>query len=451
MKKLSFFGGTGMVTGACYRLETDDVRILVDCGLIQGGRFAESMNGEPFAFNASELQYVFVTHAHADHIGRLPKLYREGFRGKIISTAPTRDLTEVMLHDSLKMMTREKERHGSGFVFTETELAQTMNLFETHPYNETLRLSPSTRAYLRDSAHILGSAMVEVHSDDMIIVFTGDLGNPPTPFLNEPYPIERCDYMVMESVYGDRFHEDHAERKTILERAIEDAVTAGGTIIIPSFALERTQVMLAELDELITHNRVPRIPVFLDSPLAIKTTEVYKKYEHLFNTQAQRIIKSGDDFFNFPGLRFTPSREDSQAINNVPPPKIIMAGNPHGYGSRIAYHFIRCLPDPRSTILFVGYPRISSLGRALMDNAREVEIFNKRIPVRAKILNISGYSAHADQRQLKSFVASIKKPIGNIFVAMGERQSSETLARVLRDEVGVHTTVPKLGDVIDLE
>ncbi len=448
--KITFCGGAGGVTGACYLLELESKNILVDCGLFQGGRFAEEENRKPFPFNPSKIDTVFITHAHADHIGRLPKLYKDGFRGTIIATPPTKDLADVMLRDAYHVMRHELEYQKGELLFSEHDLVGVLELFKAHSYDTPLPFAPDCTATLRDSAHVLGSAMIEMSCDDTKIVFTGDIGNTPSPLLRSIYPIEHTDYMVMESVYGDRIHESHTERKTILERTIEDVYSNGGTIIIPSFALERTQEILSELDELVQHNRIPRIPIFLDSPLAINATKVYEKYVSYFNESAKEELQHDGNLFNFPGLHLTPSREESRAINDVKGPKIIMAGNPHGYGSRIGYHLMRYLSDPNSAVVFVGYARVSSLGRMLVDGARDVRIMDKHIPVRAQIRNIAGYSAHADQNQLKEFVRRFHKPIKHVFVTMGEPASSDALRRVIRDELGIQASAPLLGDVVPL-
>lgn len=453
MKKLSFFGGAGTVTGANYLLELGDTRLLVDCGMFQGDRYAEERNHQPFPYDPKTIDYTIITHAHADHIGRLPKLHKDGFHNTIISTPPTHDLTAVMLDDALRIMKHECEQHNTPDLYGEADVKDTLKLFKTYPYNQTFHIGKNNdiAVTLRDSGHILGSTMAEIEYQGTRIVFTGDLGNSPSPLLNDMYHLESADYVVMESVYGNRLHESHAERKTALERAIENAIAKKGALIIPVFALERTQEVLAELNELVENSRIPRIPVFLDSPLAIHATAVYKKYESYFNKDAQKIIKSGDDLFTFPGLTFSETHEDSKKINDVLSPKLIMAGNPHGYGSRIAHHFLRYLPHEKNTVVFVGYARVSSLGRRLTEGAKEVNILGQNVPVRAEIINISGYSSHADQSQLRAFVARIKKPIKNIFVAMGEPEASGALARIIRDELGVKTTVPSLGDVVELE
>ncbi len=451
MARLHFYGGAGGVTGACYLLETAEKKILIDCGLFQGGRFAEKQNHEPFPFHPSEIDVLCVTHAHTDHTGRIPKLYKDGFRGMIISTPPTRDLAEVMFTDTLKIMKHELEQYGDDHLFGEADVHGALSLFKTYPYHEPIALGKNLTVFLRESAHILGAAMIDISFDDQRIVLTGDLGNTPAPLLGSIYPLDSTDYLLIESVYGNRFHEATDTKKLDLERMIEDTVTRGGTIIIPAFAMERVQALLSDLNELIEHNRIPRIPIFVDSPLAIAATRVYKKYERYLSKEANDIISSGDDLFTFPGLTLTPTREDSKSINDVHGPKIILTGNPHGYGSRIAYHFLRYLPDPNSMVVFAGYARVSSLGRALVDGAKEVMVQNKLIPVRAHIQIINGYSAHADQNQLKAFVTHIKKPIKKVFVTMGDPQAADTLKQIIRDELGIDASAPNLGDVVELK
>lgn len=348
-------------------------------------------------------------------------------------------------------MKHECEWHSDTPLYEKNDLEQTFKLTTPVRYDTALSLPGGCSMVFHDTAHILGSAMIEVTVDDRIVVFTGDLGNTPSPLLKTIYPLEYCDYLIIESVYGNRLHEPASERAVKLERMIEDTVTRAGTLVIPAFALERTQELLAQLNELIEHNRIPRVPVYLDSPLAIRATEAYRNFTHYFNESTQEELKTDKDIFAFPGLIPTLSREESQTINTAASPKIIIAGNPHGYGSRIIHHFQRVLPDPNSTVLFVGYARVSSLGRKLVDGAREVMLFRQSTPVRAHIEHISGYSAHADQGQLTTFVSRINKPIKQVFVAMGEQDAAQTLATVLRDTVGVHATVPVLGDVVKLE
>ncbi|MEK7123184.1 MAG: MBL fold metallo-hydrolase, partial [Patescibacteria group bacterium] len=286
MASIGFYGGAGGVTGANYVLDTGSCKIMVDCGLFQGWRFAEEENHKPFPYDPASIDTVCVTHAHADHIGRLPKLVRDGFRGTIYATEPTAALMRVMLEDALGIIKHECEWHSDTPLYEQHDLDKTLSLIKPLRYDEWVVLK-NCRLSFHDTAHILGSAMIEIHVDEKILVFTGDLGNVPSPLLKTIYPLEYCDYLIMESVYGNRLHEPAGEREMKLERMIEDTVTRNGTLIIPTFALERTQELLSQLNELIEHNRIPRVPVYLDSPLAINATEVYQQFTHYFNEHTQ--------------------------------------------------------------------------------------------------------------------------------------------------------------------
>ena len=451
MASIGFYGGAGGVTGANYVLDTGACKIMVDCGLFQGWRFAENENRKPFPYDPASIDVACITHAHADHIGRLPKLVKDGFHGVIYATEPTAALMRVMLEDAYKIIQHECEWHCDAPLYEKADLEATLKLITPIRYDQPQPLPSGCSLVFHDTAHILGSAMIEIQVNDRIIVFTGDLGNTPSPLLKTIHPLLNCDYLIMESVYGDRFHEPAQERVLKLERLIEDTVTRNGTLVIPTFALERTQELLALLNELIEHNRIPRIPVYLDSPLAISATEVYRQFTRYFNEETQRELEHDQDVFNFPGLIPTRTREESQKINGAPSPKMIIAGNPHGYGSRIIHHFQRVLPDPNSMVLFIGYARVSSLGRTLVDGAKEVTLLKQSVQVRARIEHISGYSAHADQGQLTAFVSRINKPIKQVFVTMGDPEAASTLATILQDTVGVHASVPTLGTVVKLE
>ncbi len=448
--KLSFHGGAGGVTGANYLLEADGKKILVDCGLFQGGRFAEEQNRQDFPYDPRTIDACLITHAHADHIGRLPKLYHDGFRGPVYATAVTRDLAAVMLEDALHIIRYECEQECREPLYEAADVEGVLALFQAADYGMPFSIG-TLRITTHDTAHILGSCMFEVETTDGKITFTGDLGNCPTPLLKSIHPIRETDYLLMESVYGDHVRESREERIVKLERILEQTIAAGGTTIIPVFALERTQEVLAELNHLIENGKIPRVPTFLDSPLAIKATAVFRKYWHLFNDEAQKVIRDEEDgILSFPGLTLCPTRDDSKKINDVQGPKIILAGNPHGYGSRIAHHFRRVLPDPNSAVIFVGYARISSMGRALVDGKKTVRMYEGTIPVRAKIENIAGYSAHADQAQLLDFVRGIEKGPRHVFVTMGEADVSQTFAALIRSELGISASAPMIGDEVEL-
>jgi metallo-beta-lactamase family protein len=442
---LSFHGAVGTVTGANFLLETSDRRILVDCGLFQGCKFCEDRNREPFRYEPAAIDALFVTHAHIDHVGRIPKLVRDGFRGAIISTSATREIAAVMLEDSCGVIEKEARASGTEPFYGEEDVARATALWKDLPLGADYSLGADASVRLRDAGHILGSAMVEVSCGGKKIVFTGDIGNAPAPLLSPPEPLAAADFLVMESVYGDREHEPPEDRKKKLEAMVEDTIAKGGALMIPAFSLERTQVLLYHLNELVEHGRIPPVPVFVDSPLAIKVTEIYRRYAAALRSEVRREIEHGDDIFAFPGLTFTMTTDESKAINDVPNPKIIIAGAGMSQGGRIVHHEKRYLPDPRSTLLLVGYQAAGSLGRMLQAGARRVKILGEEIPVRARVETISGYSAHTDSTGLLNFAAASADTLRRVFVTMGEPHASLFLVQRLRDYFGVDALVPEEG------
>ena len=442
--KLTFHGGAGSVTGANYLLESGGTRILIDCGLHQGGHFAERKNFEDLPYPAESIQAVCITHAHIDHIGLLPKLKKSGFSGKIYSTPPTRDFAELLLLDSEHLLKEEAVREGKPPLYSSEDVAATMSVWEGLPYHQKFRIGDFEVAFY-DAGHILGSAIIKVEAEGKSIVFSGDLGNSPAPIIKDTETMAGADYCVVESTYGDRVHEREDRREEELEDAVEDVVKSGGVLIVPAFAMERTQDLLYHLNELVEKGRIPRVPVFIDSPLAIKLTAVYKKYETYFDEDAYRLVKSGEDIFNFPGLHLTLTTEESKSINGVPPPKIVIAGSGMSTGGRILHHERRYLPDPKSLILFVGYQSAGSLGRQILDGARTVRIMGEEVPVRCARRMISAFSAHADRPRLIAWLRPFRLTAKKLFVVQGEPEASESLAAAVRDELAVETVVPEQG------
>lgn len=455
MMKITFFGGAGSVTGACYLVEVGQEKVLVDCGMVQGSRFSESLNEQPFPFDLGELSAVIITHAHIDHTGRLPKLCRDGFKGKIYATAPTIDFAHALLLDSEHVIRMEAEREGGEPLYGIKDVERVFTQTEPAPYDQYTILNDNISFCLRDAGHILGSAIVELFLKDgdekRKIVFSGDLGNAPSPLVRDPFVVKDADYVLIESTYGDRLHPSEKARKDVLEDVIEETIAAGGVLMIPAFAAERTQELLYELNELVEHNRIPRVPIFIDSPLAIKITEIYKKYPQLYDEEARRLMKSGDEIFNFPGLRFTTDVEDSKKINFAHPPKIIIAGSGMSQGGRILHHEKMYLPDPKSTLLIIGYQVKGSLGRKLLDGESVVKIHGAEVPVRAKITQISGYSAHADQPRLLAWLEPMRFSVKKVFVVQGESEASRILAGMAADRFAVSTMVPEAGEIVILE
>ncbi|MDP1629008.1 MAG: MBL fold metallo-hydrolase [bacterium] len=452
--KLTFHGGARSVTGANYLLEMESagrrIKILVDCGMIQGSRLAEKENYEKFPYNPKEIEALLVTHAHMDHTGRIPKLYRDGFRGKIYGTPPTLDFAKLMLLDSEHIIKEEAEKQNVKPLYQIGDVEGAGGLFESFGYHQKIKIGKDIGVEFLDAGHILGSSIIKIEAEGKTVVFSGDLGNPPTPLLKPTEFVERADYVVIESAYGDRLHERAAERKEILEDIIEDTIGRGGVLMIPAFAMERTQELLYELNELAENHRIPPVPVFLDSPLAIKATALYRKYPDYYNKEAVYLIKSGDDVFKFPNLEFTPTVDDSRRINEVPPPKIIIAGSGMSTAGRILHHERRYLSDPKSTFLIIGYQVWGSLGRRILDGEKEVKIFGETVPVRCRVKAIGAYSAHADQAGLKNWVSRIEKPVKKVFVVQGEEEPAAALRQIIRDELAIDAEAPRLDETVEL-
>lgn len=450
------------MTGANFMLEkksstegdSDSVKILVDCGMIQGSKFAENLNRSEFKYDPSSVNYLLITHSHIDHIGRIPKLVHDGFNGTILSTPETKELSRLMLEDSLKILEEEARQYGQLPLYDKEDVEKSLSLWKTLPYHTARELAGGLHVYFKDAGHILGSAMIEIAYNGKKIVFTGDLGNSPSPLLKDTENIADADYILMESVYGDRNHESREERKEKLKDFIRKTLEKKATLIIPAFSLERTQAILHEMNDIFENGDVASLPVFIDSPLAAKVTEVYRKYAlDDFNETVKDEIKAGDDVFNFPRLKFTVRAEESMKIKNTPNPKIIIAGSGMSHGGRIVQHEKTYLSDPNTILLLVGYQAVGSLGRQLEDGAKKVNIFGESVIVRAKIEKINGYSSHKDSDNLVNFVesAAILGKIKKVFVVMGELKSSLFLAQRLRDELRVNAIHPKNGSTVELE
>lgn len=455
---VTFYSGIGSVTGANFLLEAGGVkplRILVDCGLTQGEKTAEDVNREPFGYDVSSIDYLFITHAHLDHVGRIPKLVKEGFKGTIYSTEQTKDLARLILEDAVGILAKEAHRDNVTPLYDLDDVANSFPLWQTIPYHEKKTISPNLSVFLKDAGHILGSSMFEfTHTDtkgaSKKIVFTGDLGNTPTPLLRDTEPVTGADYLVMESVYGDRNHEPKDERRKKLQDIILDTIKRNGTVLIPAFSLERTQVLLYELNRMIEGGAIPSIPVFVDSPLAIKVTDVYEKSTELFNEKAQQEIKATGDIFNFPKLEFTITADASRDIDHARAPKIILAGSGMSTGGRMLHHEVMYLSDPKNTIIFVGYQGVGTLGRTIADGAKHLTIAGVPVDIKANIEEILGYSSHKDSDHLVEFVATAHNTLKKVFVVMGEPKASLYLAQRLRDEVGVNGFYPERGRKYDL-
>ncbi|MEN9560838.1 MAG: hypothetical protein RIQ56_111 [Candidatus Parcubacteria bacterium] len=448
--RLTFHGGAGSVTGANYLLDAGGEKILIDCGLLQGSHFAERQNFEPFPYDPSAIRAVIITHAHLDHVGRLPRLYEGGFRGIIFSTAPTKDFAELILLDSEHILMKEAEREGKPPLTSPESIQGVMGLWKVVDYHAPFMVGPF-KVELYDAGHILGSSMVKIDAERNTVVFSGDLGNYPAPMIRSTEQFTRADYCVIESTYGDRAHGETEERREELENVIEDTAKQGGVLMIPAFAMERTQELLYHLHELFEQGRIPPLPVYIDSPLAIKMTQVYRRYRSFLNKESAAHVRERDDILHFPNLHFTPTTEESKKINDVPPPKIIIAGSGMSQGGRILHHERRYLSDQKSTILFVGFQSHGSLGRRILEGAKTVTLFGEEVPVRCRVRSIPAYSAHADQPRLLQWITPLRTSLKRVFVVQGEEESAGVLAQKLRDTLALSAHIPKAGETVVLE
>ncbi|TAL49309.1 MBL fold metallo-hydrolase [Patescibacteria group bacterium] len=446
--RLTFHGGVGEVTGANFLLEYRHLRVLIDCGLFQGAE-NERQNRAPFGYDPASIDCLLVTHAHLDHIGRIPKLVREGFRGVIYSTAETKKISEIMLADALHLLVTGAEKVGVYPLYGESDVAKTFALWKTVSYGAKISFSKDLEVAVRDAGHVLGSSMFEFvvgrRGETMRVLFTGDLGNTNSTLQNKIAPPGGIHYLVIESVYGDRNHESREEREEKFLTVVREAIERGGTLLIPAFSLERTQTILHKLNHLVEEKQIPSIPVFLDSPLAIKITRIYESISSLYSAEIRQEMAAGDDVFRFPKLKETARVAESQNIISVPNPKIIIAGSGMSTGGRVVEHEKHLLPDPKTTVLLLGYQAPGTLGRRIQDGVREVKIDDAIVRVRARVEIIEGYSAHMDSEHLIEFAESSKGTLRKVFVVMGEPKSSFFLAQRVRDYSGISATVPERG------
>lgn len=453
--KVTFAGGAQMPTGSNFLIEFGGKKVLIDCGLVQGDKWSLPINNEAFTYDPKSVDYLFITHAHLDHVGRIPKLVRDGFKGTIVSTAPTRDMGELIMLDSLGILGKEAAQMGTDPLFEEKDVLESMHLWtKTLAYEEVFSFQGDegeASVVLHDAGHILGSAIVEIRYRGKKVAFTGDLGNTPSPLMKDTTPLKDIDYLIMESVYGDRNHKDKDKRIEIFKEAVTTTIAKGGTVLIPAFSIERTQEMLLAFNELVEGKMIPEIPVYLNSPLGINITKVYKKYETWFNENIEQVIKSGDDIFAFKGLIQTPTPDESKAINHDPRPKVIIAGSGMSNGGRIVHHESQYLPDPNSTIIIVGYQSVGTLGRRIVDEEKELYIHGNPVPLRARVVNIHGFSAHKDSDHLVEFVESTVNSLKKVFVVLGEPKSAYYLGQKIHETYGVSVTVPERGDVVHLD
>lgn len=453
--KIHFLGGAQMPTGSNFLVEFGGRKVLIDCGLVQGERYMLPTNREPFAYDPSTIDALFVTHGHLDHVGKIPKLVRDGFKGMILSTEPTREMGELIMLDSMGVLNKEAVHEQTDPLYEEKDVFDAVRLWTgvveyEKPYTFPTDDGDAHITY-HDAGHVLGSATIEIEYKGKKLAFTGDLGNTPSPLMRDTTPLKDIDYLVMESVYGDRNHKDKDKRIAMVKEAVTTTIHKGGSVIIPAFSIERTQELLLAFNELVESSQIPEVPVYLDSPLAINITKVYKKHEHWFNQNIENIIRSGDDIFAFKGLVKTLTAEESKTIAADTRPKVIIAGSGMSNGGRILYHEAKYLPDARSTIIIAGYQAANTLGRRIVDGEKELFIHGQPVRVHARVVNIHGFSAHKDSDHLYEFVASTAPTLKKVFVVLGEPKSAFYLAQRIHEGYGLDVAVPEKGDVVELD
>jgi metallo-beta-lactamase family protein len=465
--KIRFLGAAGQVTGSCNLIEAGGARFLVDCGLVQERAHLER-NWNPFPVPPGSLDAILLTHVHLDHSGLIPKLVREGFRKRIVTTPPSADLLLIVLRDAGKVQEEDaatkKRRHEKEGrrgpypevpLYTEAEAEASLRFIAPVRYGDRVALNSRVAARFHDAGHILGSAMIELSVDEgrgpLKVVFSGDIGRWNRPLIHDPSVFDRANATVMESTYGDRNHEDPSDIETMLTRIIQETVAAGGNIVVPVFAIERAQEMMFYLSRLLRLNRIPSLPVFLDSPMATDVTEVFLRHLESLDKETVGLFRSGRSPFQFPGLRYVRSTEESRSITDFPSPCLIMAGSGMCTGGRIKHHLVHNIERPESTILFVGYQAVGTLGRQIMGKPPAVRIFGETHPVRARIEEIRNFSGHADRSGLLRWAGHFRPPLPLILLTHGEPETLGSLAETLRTDLGFRVRVPAYGETMSLE
>ena len=473
--KITFLGATKIVTGSNFLVEAAGKKFLVDCGLYQGKAELEEQNYREFDYNPAEIDFMLLTHAHIDHSGRIPKLYNDGFKGPIYAHKATCDLCQIMLPDSGHIQEMEAEwknkkriRKGQqtrGPLYTAEDALKCMEIFVPVKYDEIIQVSENIYVRFNDAGHMLGSSTIEIWAKEdgkeTKAVFSGDLGNNDIPLLSETTMIDNCDYLVMESTYGSRLHIRNDQKAELFLKIVSETIDNGGTVVIPSFAVGRTQEILYEINK-IKENRhdeeflreyrtLMKVPVYVDSPLAISATQVFKENMDLFEDEVKEEMERGNNPLEFPGLKFTQTADESKALNESDEPSIIISASGMCDVGRIKHHLKHNIWNPKSTILFVGYQAPGTLGYEIVNGAKKVTIFGEEFAVNARIEYIEGYSGHADQEWLMNFVYSFYNKPKHIFLVHGEEESQEVLRNKILENTGIGVTIPEYGETYQLD
>ncbi|MFH1074978.1 MAG: MBL fold metallo-hydrolase [Candidatus Firestonebacteria bacterium] len=461
---VQFLGATRTVTGSKYLLTAEQGKIFVDFGMFRGEENLTQKNYEEFDFNPAEVQYVILTHAHIDHSGLIPRLVNKGFRGKILCTKPTMDLCKIMFLDAahvesieIEWRNRKRQRAGKTLlqpVYNAQDAAFCMQYFEAVEYNKLKDLKNGFKVRFNDAGHILGSSIIElftkIDNKEKKLVFSGDLGNEMQEIIKDPEKLELADYLFIESTYGDRLHKGKKETFKEFENAITSANKDKGNIVIPAFAVERTQEIVYELSQMYKKNKLDGFSVYVDSPLAIAATEIFQANSKYFDEETKKLIEKGSNPFSFPSLVYCKRMEDSRALNDLKSNAIIVSASGMCEAGRIKHHLKHNLWREECVIIFTGYQAIGTTGRAIVEGAKTVKIFGEEIAVRAKIFTLGGFSGHADQKGLLRWLSYFKTKKMQVFVVHGEERSALAFANVIRQRKHYKVTVPDLGQKVKL-
>lgn len=460
--RLSFLGAAGNVTGSRYLLEANRHRLLIDYGMFQEREHLEH-NWNPLDVPVESVSALLLTHAHLDHSGLIPRLAKDGFSGLIFATPGTVDLAEILLLDSAHILEEDarykKARHRvegrkdkyTEVLYTEADVWKALSRFRSVPYEHPIEVAEGIRATWFDAGHMLGSAHLRLDvregGDTKTLVFSGDIGHSGNPILRSPTRLERADVVVVESTYGNRRHETREGALEALADVVNNVVARGGNLIVPSFAVGRTQELIFFLKRLLVEGRIPELPTFVDSPMAVRATEVFHRHPEAWNEEFADRVYAGEDPLGFPKLHFSREAEESRAIALYPPSTIVISASGMCNAGRIKHHLVNNISDPRNTILFIGYQATGTLGRAIADGENPVRILGSFREVRAKVITLSGFSAHADADELDAWMDSFGETPQQVFVTHGELDAAQAFASRLRGRWGYPVHVPRLGDV----
>ena len=466
---ITFYGAAQEVTGSCHMVEVAGHKFLIDCGLFQGSLTDQMLNYEEFPFNIQEVEFVILTHAHIDHSGRIPKLYKAGYKNPVYCTSATRELCKIMLPDSghiqeneIEWVNRKRMRAGkkpNDPIYTEQDAIDCLEIFKGLEYNVPVKINDDISFVLKDAGHMLGSAIVELYlkedGKEKKVVFTGDLGNKNLPIINDPVNIDSADVLVMESTYGDRLHSSIVDQSSKFIQIILDTIRRGGNVIIPSFAVGRTQELLYEINKYLTDDRIKeelsKIPVYVDSPLAVNATRIFESQHSYYDEEALSYLLKGDNPLVFDNLHLIETSEESQALNDDPEPKILISASGMCEVGRIKHHLKHNLYRSECTVLFVGYQAEGTLGRKIMNGEPLVKIFGEEIAVKAEIKSLDAFSGHADRDGLLGWVAAMKKKPEQIFIVHGELEAQNVLKEYIQQGFKINAINPAYQEQYDVD